>query len=145
MHDIFKKLVVYNMPYFIKFMLGVIHVDLAITTDSKGHTILPVPKLSVPLLCSVVTAGPNPCFQICRAQLILCVFFLGDFVQLWWKIQLSPFKQVYLTKIALALRLLNIRIKSLLHGRASFWEALYSDTQVTKNIFKELCNENVPK
>lgn len=53
--------------------------DLAITTDREGHKILPLPKPSVPLSCSEVTAGLNPCFQICKAQLILCAFFLIGF------------------------------------------------------------------
>lgn len=35
----------------------------------------PVPKPSVPILCSVVTAGPSPCFLIRNTQLILCAFF----------------------------------------------------------------------
>lgn len=73
--------------------------DLAITIDRKRLNILPVlPKPAVPLLCSVITAGLNPCSQTRKAQLILCAFFLMDFGQFWCKIQLGPFKHGRLTK-----------------------------------------------
>lgn len=98
MHHIFYKPVVHNTSHFIKFMLGTIHLDLAITTDRKGHKILPVPKLSVPTLCSVAAARLNPCFQICKAQLILYAFFLMGFGQFWWNIQLGPFKHGCVSK-----------------------------------------------
>lgn len=64
-----------------------IHVDLAITTDRKGLRIFLVPNLSVPLQLLLSSHSrtesllPMIIPQVCKAQLILCTFFLMGFTQ----------------------------------------------------------------
>lgn len=63
------------------------HMDLTITTDRKGLKILLVPNLSVALQLLLSSHSRTESLlpviipQVCKAQLILCTFFLMGFTQ----------------------------------------------------------------